>query len=153
MSIRTELLALRNEDGLIVPGEAVVWARDNPGSDLHNALEWDDEAAGEQWRHWQVRRLVALHIISEEGDRQVVSLSTDRRREGGGYRHTDEVLAAPDLREIMLSDALEELQRVENKYRRLQELAAIWDAAHTVRRTRTTRRRSLPSPAAEAAAS
>ena len=136
MAIRDELLALKNDQGLIIVEQAVDWARDNPGSSLHGALEWDDSKAAHEHRLWQIRRLVAINCTYENGERQIVSLSIDRSRDGGGYRDLDEVLPIKSLREILLDDALKELERIRLKYQRLTELAEVWAAKEVVVRRR-----------------
>ena len=155
MTIRDELLALKTADGMIIAEDAVEWARDNPQSDLHRSLQWNDQKAAEDWRIWQVRRLIAVHVLTPEGDRQVVSLSIDRTNgNGGGYRELDDVLARQDWRDVMLADALAELNRIEAKYRRLEALAQVWAAKAQVAATVTTRRQRRARPgAAEAQAS
>lgn len=134
MSIETELLALKNAGGLIVAEDVVAWAKDNPASALHSSLEWDDAKAGHQYRLWQVRKLIAVYVTTEEGVRNLVSLSIDRTREGGGYRPLDDVLSSKALHEIMLQDALKELDRVQAKYEQLKELKPVWRARDEVRR-------------------
>jgi hypothetical protein len=74
---------------------------------LHAELEWDDTIAGHNWRLFQVRRLILIHVRTEEGVKQIVSRTIDRTK-GGGYRHLDAVMAAPDLRSVLLKDALDE---------------------------------------------
>lgn len=138
--IGAELLARKNAQGLINPEEVVQWAHDNPGTRLHNSLEWDDALAGHRHRLWQVRGLIAVHIVDAEGSRAAISLSIDRSHDGG-YRPIGEIMARPNLRQVMLEDALSELQRVQAKYAALQELQRVWDAAHEVRETRVPRRK------------
>ena len=138
MTIRDELLALKGRSALITAESIVDWARDNPSSDLHRALEWDNDVAAEQHRIWQARRLIAIHVISEEGDRTFVSLSIDRQRDGGGYRGLDDVIRKQSLRDVLLEDALQELERVRQKYERLQELAGVWAE---IKKTRSNRPR------------
>src|SRR5262245_56790617 len=106
MSIQSELLALKNDDDLIVAETVVDWARKNPDSEIHGQLEWSDRKAADQFRLWQVRRLVAIHVVDTTGVRQVVSLSVDRSRPGGGYRELTDVLSSKDFHEILLEDAL-----------------------------------------------
>lgn len=125
MTIKAELLGLQNQDGMIIPDAAVDWAKANPASALHGALEWDDGKAGHQWRVWQVRRLVAVHLVDDAGERKFFSLSIDRA-EKGGYRDLDDIARAPDLAAIMLKDAAAELKRVRKKYERVKGLAHIW---------------------------
>lgn len=130
ISLKNELLALKNANGLIVPTEAVNWARENEESLLHSKLEWDDEIAGEKYRVEQVRQLIAVHITDAEGSRAAISLSIDRR--SGGYRLLDDMKARPDLRQIMLEDALAEFNRMQAKYQRVRELERVWAAVSTV---------------------
>lgn len=134
-SIAGELLSLQNADGKIVPIDVVKWARRNKRSRLHAQLTWDDEIAGERYRIWQVRELIAVHITEPDGPRRFVSLSIDRVE--GGYRTLDDIIARQDLRQVMVEDALHELERMQRKYDRLSELEPIWEATQSVRR-RTT---------------
>ena len=132
MSIKSELIGLSNEDGLIEPAAVVDWAKSNPTSALHKALEWDDKKAAGEYRLWQARKLIKLHIVSDDGAPEVVSLSVDRAT-GAGYRRVDDVLASRDLSKIMLRDALEELGRVKSRYERIEELTEIWAETEKVR--------------------
>jgi len=134
-TIGEELLALRSDDGRINPADAVVWAKRHTKSRLHSALEWDDAIAGERYRIWQVRALISTYVLDVgTGDRKFVSLSIDRQ--SGGYRPLAEVIATPDLREVMVSDALAELERVQKRYERVTELQAVWTEADKVRAAR-----------------
>lgn len=142
MSIRSELLALQQQsDGNVLHVErVVVWARDNPESALHRNIEWDNEKAADSYRLWQVRKLVQIHIISQDGTPQMVSLSVDRKA-GGGYRSMTDVVGAPDLKAIMLQDALKELERIQIKYSRLEALTSVWAEADAVREKSGVKRR------------
>lgn len=141
MSIKDELLALKNSEGFIVCERAVEWAKANPSSELHGALEWNDREAAHQFRLVQVRHLIALHVINDEGKRKMVSLSIDRSREGGGYRDLDDVMPVKSLRDVLLDDAFKELERVKTKYARLQELSAVWAETEKAKEATTKRRR------------
>jgi hypothetical protein len=136
MTIATELEALYDENGLLHVDTAHDWAEQNPTSDLHNALEWDDAIAAREHRYWQIRRLIAIHVVDVEHKRRTVSLVPDRSR-GGGYRDLDNVMEVPSLREIAVRDALQAYQRLREKYYWLSELAEIHssiDRAQQVRR-------------------
>ena len=141
MAIADELMALRNNNGVINPAHVVAWAKDNPTSRLHASLEWDNDLAGERWRREQVRQLIAVHVVDADGSRKLISLSIDRTA-SGGYRPIDEVMGTATLREVMLKDALAELDRVQKKYERLQELERVWAAANQVREGRASRRKA-----------
>lgn len=137
MTIREELLAIQGNKEFLVVEEAEAWAQANPESDLYNALEWDDQVAAREHRFWQIRRLISIHIVTESGVREMVSLSIDRTRERGGYRGLNSILADKSLHEIMLADALADLQRMQLKYDRLKELQPVWvEVAKISRRKR-----------------
>jgi hypothetical protein len=140
-AIADELLKLKNKNGIINPSEAVSWARKNPGSQLHGSLEWDDAVAGERWRVAQVRQLIAVHIVDPQGERRFISLSIDRKHDGSnGYRELGDVIGRPNLRSIMVADALADLERVQARYSRLSELQPVWDAADQARQKRPARK-------------
>lgn len=147
--LRDELLALRGNDGLIDPAHCVSWAGENPKSDLHAALCWDDAVAAQRYRIWQVRTLIAIKIVDAEGVREFVSLSTDRTR-GGGYREAADVLHNDDLMEILLSDGLDELERLRRRFGMVPKLAPVWTALErTIEREKL---RPAPKRAQKAAA-
>lgn len=125
--IQTELAQIKGGDPLLRPAAVVEWARSNADSALHGCFEWDDNAAAHQYRIWQARTLISLHIITDRGERKSVSLSIDRKKDGGGYRDVEDVMREPGLRNVMLQDALLELRRVRNKYQALKELARVFD--------------------------
>lgn len=148
MTIRAELLALKDKNGLIVPERAIAWAKKNRNSKLHGALEWDDSKAGHAYRLWQIRHLVSIHVVTVEGRREVVSLSIDRPSPGGGYRALGDVLPRPDLREVLLSDALADLDRVQLKYEDLRELSKVWAEKDKVKHKAGRAKRSPAKPGA-----
>lgn len=133
--IREELMAIQraSEDGMLHPRAAVAWAESHPQSALHAALEWDNEKAAHEHRLDQVRRLISLHIVTTDGDPVLVSLSVDRKK-GGGYRDIADVVKSRDLSQIMLSDALADLERIQQKYERIKELASVWAEVKETRR-------------------
>ena len=128
--------------GMLQAEAGIEWARKHTDSALHAALEWDDEKAGQQHRLWQMRALIAIHVVNIEGQREMVSLTIDRVQPGGGYRDIQDVLKAPPLREILLADALRELERVRLKFETLQELAEVWTAIDRVQQKKTTKRQA-----------
>lgn len=133
MTIETELMSFKDKNGLIKPERVHAWAKSHPRSMLHRAIEWNKDKAAYQHQLWQIRQLIALHVTYENGQRRLVSLVVDRSRPGGGYRDIDDVLRDQSLHQIMLSDALNELQRMEIKYERIKELKPIWRATKQVR--------------------
>lgn len=131
MTVAQELLALSDNAGFIKPHSVVEWARVNSESELHKHIEWDNERAAEEWRVSQVRRLIAVHVVSDEGKRITISLVQDRHAEGG-YRCIDRVMGDTELRALALSQALAEFRIWQRKYAYMQELARIFEAADRV---------------------
>jgi len=145
--IKAELLAIQNanKNKMLFPLSVVNWAKTHPKSALHSRFEWNDEKAGHEYRIWQARQLITIHIVLEDGNPQVVSLSFDRKGDGG-YRSISDVLTNRQLSEIMLQDALAELQRVEARYQHVRELTSVWTEVKRVRAKKT----AAKQPSAEA---
>ncbi len=130
MTVREELLALQKaHGGILQVARAEQWARDNTASALYASLEWDDRVAAQQHRFQQIRQLIAIHIVTDTGQRQLVSLKIDRIADGGGYRYIDDVMASPSMRQMLLEEAFADLERLRLKYEALRELADVWTAA------------------------
>ena len=116
--------------GLLRPTDVVLWADEHPNSSLHNLFEWNDERAGDLYRYWQARKLIASVKVTMEVNenkkcvRAYVSLCEDRLL-GGGYRLLVDVLNDANTRRALLSQALAEMNRVLRKYRQLEELAGL----------------------------
>lgn len=128
MTIREEVNVFftPGSDELVTAKEIVTWAHEHPTSALHKELKCDDDAsAAALWRIGHARRLIAIYVTDDDGDRQTISLSRDRSAEGG-YRQLPAVIAIEELYEIALRDAIKELKRIEAKYEHLKTLKAVW---------------------------
>jgi hypothetical protein len=136
MSIETELLAIKGKNELLTAEEVVAWASKHPKSKLYGQFEWDNSKAAAEYRLWQARRVIALNITYPDGNRRFVSLSLDRSNENGGYRDIKDVLQSKSLHEIMLADALRELERIRLHYEMLNQLKPVWSAVERVRKRR-----------------
>lgn len=115
--------------------DVVSWARQHPRSALHRKFEWDDKKAALEYRIWQARRLIQVTVVDAEKNAQLVNLSVDRTG-GGGYRQVSEVLSSKKLSQIMLDDALDELDRVKLRYSRVRQLTGVWNIVARLRRRR-----------------
>lgn len=135
-----ELKRLAKENGGLLQPEAVVEAARPATSPLHSRFTWDDSIAGQQYRIWQARQLIRVSVEVLAGTNEscevFVSLTPDRERESGGYRVMAEVLSDEEMRNQMLSDALDELQLFREKYRKLKELASVFAAIKRVNKKR-----------------
>lgn len=123
--IAKEVEALRRADGLVMAEDVVAWAKENPESALHSQFEWDDSEAANAYRLWQARRVIAVCVVAEDGERKLVSLSIDRSK--GGYRSVEAVISNDELRRILVNDALAELKRVRAKYLHVKELTPVYE--------------------------
>lgn len=137
--IKTELeLICKKAGGILRPSDVVSYAEDE-GTALHECFEWDDEKAGHEYRLWQARKIIKVHVTvlpnTTTPIQAYVSLKTDRTGAGGGYRPIVDVMNNAQMREQLLTEALEELTYYEEKYKQLQELAPVFEAAKKIRRT------------------
>lgn len=139
--IGDELVALARRDGLIYPPDVVAWARAHPLSATGVTFQWDVEKAA--YQHWldHARRLISVHVVTDAGERQTISLVVDRNH-GGGYRRMDEVLNNAELRRAAIEDAVRELVRWKDRHAHLrQELQPL------LRAVDRAARQWLPPPA------
>lgn len=125
--IRSELEAIRqaSRDRMLHAEKIVAWAKAHRGSALFGEFEWNNSKAAHEFRIWQARRLVQVHIVTADGRPQLVSLSIDRPK-GGGYRDIADVIDDRTLSEIMLRDALGELNRTRARFATVRELVSVW---------------------------
>lgn len=134
----SELKRIAQENGGILQPETVVEEARKASSPLHSRFTWDDSEAAHNYRIWQARQLIRVVVEVLPGTKEsmnvFVSLTPDRERESGGYRVLTEVLSNSQTREILLRDALEELELFRDKYKKLKELAEIFAAIKKVRK-------------------
>lgn len=97
-------------------------------SPIHKYFTWDVRTGMEKLHEIEARQLIRVYVIEMPHNEQtfrvrgLVSLSSDRAREGGGYRQIERVLEDAEWRKELLADALAEMRRFEMKYAVLQEL-------------------------------
>jgi len=134
-TIRAELERLALAHGGELRPEAVVDAARVETSPLHQSFDWDDTEAAQRWRVHQARQLIRAVVTydptgQERGDpcRVFVSLTSDRTKNGRGYRLTTDVLSDAEQRAQLLADAIAEMKTFREKYRRLRELADVFAA-------------------------
>jgi hypothetical protein len=130
-----ELLALKKK-GKLKAATVVEYAK-NPKTALHSAFEWDDSKAAHQHRLWQAEHLIiSVRIIEPKSNTPIqafVSLGSDRKQKGGGYRDTISVLSDKQLREELLMQAWREFRYWQEKYQSLVELTPIFTAAESIK--------------------
>lgn len=131
-------LAALTKRGRLSPKLVVAWARGHRQSALHSYFEWDDTKAAERHRIWQARELiVSVEAVYEDGKRRQVYVSPVSARGRGGYVALTHVMSSAQMRREFLDQALEELERVCNRYNDLAELAGVREAVRLVRSGRS----------------
>jgi hypothetical protein len=123
-------------NGLLRAEDVVEFAAD-PKTALHAKFTWEDTEAARLWRLLEARNIIAVVVVympSIKAEvRAYVSLTSDRDKEGGGYRPLVSVLAQKTRREELLADALADFDRWKAKYEMLVELAEVFEARRKVR--------------------
>lgn len=131
-----ELEQIRKRNGgKAPPAKILEFARDR-NTAWHQHLEWNNKAAGDLYRllqiRWTIRRIkVTVANMPNIKINAYVSLSSDRH-DGGGYRAIEDVMASEALYQEALEDAINDLKRIEERYRHLKELAPVFMAVQRV---------------------
>ncbi len=121
-----------SKSGRLHPEEVVIEAEEED-SPLHDSFEWDDEVAGHEYRIEQARRIIRVAVRPFERGRKTFNTRVFIRLPGeAGYRTMIEVMTEPEMRELALAEAMEQLARVRNKYGHLKELVAVFAALDKV---------------------
>lgn len=140
-SVQSELEYIsRQDDGICYPHKVVEFAK-NENTHLYSRFTWDDNKAAYEYRLEQARRIIRLQLTvietkNNSGDikfviRKYHSLKDDRAN-NIGYRLITDVMEQDELRNNLLSDALGEFKRLEEKYKQLKELNGIFQSLHTI---------------------
>jgi hypothetical protein len=132
-----ELKRIAKEHRGILRPATVVKEAEPEDSPLHGCFCWDDTKAAHEFRLEQARKLIRVVLFIEPNSnteqQTYVSLSTDRKLRGGGYRLLSHVMTDKDKRMQLLADALAELNAFKLKYANLKELAGVFEAIRKVR--------------------
>lgn len=129
-AIKKALDELKLQNGKLMP-QIVIDAARPKESVLHGEFTWDAKDALRKNLQREAGELIqAYKVTIIVGDRSVkcrnfVSLSSDRIS-GGGYRQINSVLDDEMLRQVLIADALGELETFRLKYHRLNELAGLF---------------------------
>jgi len=135
-----ELRQLYDQSNGTLTAEKIVEAARSSKTQLHKYFEWDNSKAAHQFRMEQARRLMQItveYIETKDGNKlpvRVFASLTNDREDGGGYRSTVDIMSDKDMRKQLLTDALDELERIRLKYARIKELAEIFTAIAKARR-------------------
>lgn len=113
------------EQGRLTPEELVNASRDE-SSPLHSMFEWDDSVAAEKYREVQARKIIrSIEVVL--ADRPIPQRAF-QTVEPKVYQTIERVMDSKQMREILLKNAMRELEAFERKYARLTELAQVFEA-------------------------
>lgn len=118
-----------NEEGLL-RAEDVVDAARHPDHALHPYFTWEDSVAAEKWRLVEARQIIRkIYVTLPDGDNEIqvpkyVSLYSDRKREGGGYRRSNEVANNAEWLAELEETAKKDIEGVLQRYELLKDFCA-----------------------------
>lgn len=102
---------------------------------LHDCFEWDDSIAAEKFRTDQARRIIGgINITIQKVDsppvvtRAFVNINNVAPKKEGSFVSTEYAMEKPDLRNLVLRNALRELRAFQAKYDVYQELTSVFKA-------------------------
>lgn len=143
-AVGTEIERIRRERGEHAGAEDVLQEAKADYSPLHDAFNWDDEAAAHEHRLETARSLLrSVHVViitpqrKEFTARAFVSTPTPSTPGKHTYTSTEYAMGDPDLRAEVLKQALRELAALRRKYVELSELAEVFSALDDVLKTGT----------------
>lgn len=124
-------------DDVLTPEKIVEAARPKHAV-LHDAFEWSDEVAGEEWRKHQagqlVRSIVRVVARGEQDEplhtRAFVSVNISDQPQ---YVSAAVAISDDKLRAQLLASAFRELEAFRKKYEDLEELVPIFEAVDAAR--------------------
>jgi hypothetical protein len=126
MSLRDELQRIYDQHGELTPELVVDTARPK-SHPLHSHLEWSDRVAGEAWRRHQAAELirsvkVTYREATESEDAASVRMyHAVRGPNGHAYKSTDDVVADPFTRQLVLRDMEREWKALKRRYEHFAE--------------------------------
>lgn len=112
------------KNGSLTPRKVVDEAR-NESSPLHDYFDWDDSSAGEKYRLWQARQLIASVRVEFHGKEQNgyfnarVTVEDEKDR---AYFSIDKVASDEEIYKDVLRSAIIELEYWKKKYQNIKEL-------------------------------
>jgi hypothetical protein len=146
--MKAEVLAalgeLHAEHGVLRAQDVVDAARDTE-SVLHaEVFRCSADEAANNWYLEEARRLIRVAVTEQpelgQPVRVFVSLPSDRKVPGGGYRRLTDVIAHDQMRAELLQAALDDLRSAKERHKHVRELTEVFaaidaaDAKHSRKR-------------------
>lgn len=127
-SLRDILQGIYDQHGELTAALVIQTARDE-NHPLHSRFEWDDAAAGEQWREHQAAELIrSVKVVyreatDKEDARTVRAFHAVRGPKGHAYQPAEKVADDPLLRRMVLGDMRRDWEALKRRYERFAEFA------------------------------
>ena len=96
---------------------------------LHKEFEWNDGVAAENWREHQARHIIGSILVIPEKSEPVRGFFKIERSDNR-YESIQTIMESRDKTNLLLEEAFKEFSRMEMKYKTLNLLQRVWDAAH-----------------------
>ncbi len=127
--VGAEIEEIERKNGTVTTS-AVVDAARNEKSVMHNLFEWNDTVAGEKYREHQARQILhALVVIPETNNQTRAFVNVvygSQPGQTGKYVNLNTATHDPEMMVIILSNAIRELEAIQQKYSTLKELAGVF---------------------------
>lgn len=134
-----ELTRIKDENNGRLETETLVREAASKSNLFHNSFEWNDKAAGHQYRLLQAREIIhSIRIIEVASDEDAppverIAFVSVEDEDGRAYQSVETVLAIPLLRQSAIEDAIRYLEGFERRYAHLAELSPIWKVTKRVK--------------------
>lgn len=118
---------MKENDGEVTPTEIV--ARSKPKSaPTHDSFEWDDKAAGHEYRLIQARSYLRIIVVKDVFEDQEVEVRMahvppESGKGEGAYRTITRIIQSPSDFERALSAALSDLEAANKRVEELKDMA------------------------------
>lgn len=153
--VNEELEKIRRRNGGTIKQEHVVQYARKKGTALFEEFDraglWNDKVAAEKARLDYAGTIIRAYVFVRDDSRgpvrALVSLHEDRKKDGVGYRHLNDVLGDEDLTQQLIETAMMELRSFERKYSKLRELDGVFDAVRVVEHRRRARKKTTSEDA------
>ena len=110
----------------LTPDNVVEVAKDE-NNVMHDMFEWDDMVAGEKYRLWQARNIIAnirVSVISDESNKRPIKAFVTTKRDTF-FEPIEKVVKDTDRYSILLNNAYRELTQIKYKYDTLIEIQEL----------------------------
>ena len=125
---------IEKEEGTVTKQNLVDYSRDDK-SELHCLFEWDDQIAGEAYRREQAGRILSsLKMVVLKSDAKQVKVKAYvnvSEEKTAKYMNIELARQDADKMNVVLQNAIREMQTFILKYRGLSELEPVFDAMET----------------------